>query len=105
MTAKMTFAGIALALVLPQIAAAQEAPPALGRRLVQADCIRCHATELGAKSNDPGAPNLAEVARMPSVTDLSLRVFLRSSHRSMPNVVLSEDEISSVIAYIRSMAP
>lgn len=37
---------------------------------------------------------------MPSTTELSLKVFLRSSHKNMPNFILSPEEIDSVTAYI-----
>ena len=103
-TVKLAGFGPVLVMLFPAFAFAQDADPTLGRRLVQADCSRCHATETGTQSTDPGAPNMADLARMPSATDLSIRVFLRSSHRSMPDRVLSDDEISSVIAYIRSLA-
>ena len=91
-------------LAVPGIACAQDIDPTLGRRIVQAECTRCHAIEPGATGPDPGAPNFTSLARMPSVTDLSLRVFLQSSHRSMPNLVLSEQETSSIIAYLRGLA-
>ena len=93
-----------LTLACPMMASAQDADPTLGRRIVQTECTRCHAIEPGASSNDPGAPNFTALARMPSVTDLSLRVFLQSSHRSMPNLVLSEPETTSIIAYLRGLA-
>lgn len=93
-----------LGIALSTGAAAQEGNARAGERLVKAECTRCHAVEPGAASRDPGAPNFAAVARMPSATDLSLRVFLRSPHRSMPDLVLSQEEASDVIAYIRSLA-
>jgi hypothetical protein len=37
---------------------------------------------------------------MPSTTELSLKVFLRSSHRNMPNFILSREEMDSVTWYI-----
>ena len=104
MTAMVKLGAAALVMLLPLAVRAQDADPTLGRRLVQADCSRCHSTQTGVPSTDPGAPNMAEVARMSSATDLSLRVFLRSPHRSMPDRVLSDEEITSVIAYIRSLA-
>ena len=52
------------------------------------------------KSPNPEAPPFALVAQMPSTTELSLKVFLRSSHKNMPNFILSSDEIDSVTAYI-----
>ncbi len=53
-----------------------------------------------AKSPDPKAPRFLDVAQMPSTTELSIKVFLRSSHRNMPNFILSEEEIDGVAAYI-----
>jgi mono/diheme cytochrome c family protein len=37
---------------------------------------------------------------MPSTTELSIKVFLRSSHKNMPNFILSPEEIDGVAAYI-----
>jgi mono/diheme cytochrome c family protein len=91
-------------LVFPSLASSQETDATVGRRIVQSECTRCHAIEPGATGHDPGAPNFTALSRMPSVTDLSLRVFLQSSHRSMPNLVLREDETSSIIAYLRGLA-
>ena len=93
-----------VSLALPTLASSQESDTTMGRRIVQSECTRCHAVELGMTGPDPAAPNFTALARMPSVTDLSLRVFLQSSHRSMPNLVLREDETSSIIAYLRGLA-
>jgi len=43
------------------------------------------------------------VATMPSTTELSLKVFLRSSHRNMPNIMLEPAEIDETAAYILSL--
>jgi mono/diheme cytochrome c family protein len=102
-TSILVLLSITLALTMSS-ATAQDGNASNGERLVRASCIRCHAVEPGASSQDPGAPNLAAVARMPSATDLSLRVFLASSHRSMPNLVLDAGAVTDVIAYIRSLA-
>jgi hypothetical protein len=37
---------------------------------------------------------------MPSTTELSLKVFLRSSHKNMPNIILAREEIDSLASYI-----
>lgn len=83
-------------------ALAQSADPSVGARLVEGDCATCHAVgaDPNAKSRDPKAPRFIDVAKMPSATELSLKVFLLSSHRSMPNFILSPEEIDSVASYI-----
>jgi hypothetical protein len=48
-------------------------------------------------------PAFPAVARMPSTTALSLRVFLQTPHARMPNLHLSRDETDDVIAYILSL--
>jgi mono/diheme cytochrome c family protein len=42
---------------------------------------------------------------MPSTTQLSLHVFLRTSHAGMPNILLDEHEIDDLAAYLMSMSP
>ncbi|WP_442755578.1 c-type cytochrome [Methylocystis sp. JAN1] len=83
-------------------ALAQGPDPAVGRRLAEETCASCHAVgaEPDAKSPDSKAPRFLDVAKMPSTTELSLKVFLRSSHRNMPNFLLSPEETDGVAAYI-----
>ena len=40
---------------------------------------------------------------MPSMSELAIKVFLRTPHPTMPNIILSPEEIDSVAAYIRSL--
>jgi mono/diheme cytochrome c family protein len=71
--------------------------PAAGRQLAEAKCRRCH----GVMNNK--APAFSAVAAMPSTTARSLSVFLRTSHPTMPNLVLTNRETEDVIAYILSL--
>ena len=41
-----------------------------------------------------------EVAAHPSVMTLSLRVFLRTPHATMPDLMLTPDETDDIISYI-----
>ncbi len=84
----------------PAFAASGDPRAAAG--LVQDTCATCHAVgaDPDAKSPDPKAPRFLDVAKMPSTTELSLNVFLRSSHKNMPNFILSPEEIDGVAAYI-----
>jgi mono/diheme cytochrome c family protein len=81
-------------------ATAQAQHAASGANLVKSECAGCHAIGEEAKSPEPKAPRFADVAAMPSTTELSLKVFLRSSHKNMPNILLEPDEIDAATAYI-----
>ncbi|TLG75637.1 cytochrome c [Methylocystis sp. B8] len=96
---------IALSLALVLVAApasAAGADPATGEHIAKTECATCHAIarDAEAKSPDPKAPRFVDVAKMASTTELSLKVFLRSSHRNMPNFILSREEIDSLASYI-----
>ena len=45
-------------------------------------------------------PVFVDIGKMPSTTELSLKVFLRSSHKNMPNLILSADEVDALAAWI-----
>jgi mono/diheme cytochrome c family protein len=81
-------------------AGAQSADPRIGRDLVERNCSACHQIESGGPPKNPLAPSMTEISRMPSTTELSIKVFLRTSHKNMPNIILSPEEIDSVAAYI-----
>ncbi len=49
------------------------------------------------------APPFQEVADTPGMTELALSVWLQSSHPTMPNIVLEQDDLRNVVAYIRSL--
>lgn len=93
-------------LLLPTMAYAQQLPgdTASGRNLALRICSDCHvvAKEQARPATD-GAPPFAAVARQPSTTALSLRVFLQSSHRNMPNLILSPREIDDLLSYVLSL--
>lgn len=77
----------------------------VGAQLARSVCAECHAigADASAHSRDEKAPRFLDVAKMASTTELSLKVFLQSSHRNMPNFMLSSEEIDSVAAYILSL--
>ena len=49
---------------------------------------------------DPTPRTFFEVAAHPSVMTLSLRVFLRTPHATMPDLMLTPDETDDIISYI-----
>ena len=72
-----------------------------GRTLARAWCAECHRVEPGTFGIF--AADFGEVANLPSTTALSLRVFLQSNHKEMPNFSLKPAEADDIIAYILSL--
>jgi len=76
-----------------------------GRELAQAVCAECHVVvpRPGVQRQIGDAPDFADVAQMPSTTRMSLLAFLRSSHPTMPNPIVSDRNAKDVVAYILSL--
>ena len=77
-----------------------------GRALAFTVCAECHDVGRVPEQDllfegDP--PPFRMVADDPAVTPLSLSVFLRTPHRNMPNIMLTQQESDDVIAYILSL--
>ncbi len=89
--------GAALAQDLPGDAIA-------GRAFAEEICAACHAVGKGQYGVSlEGAPAFQEVAEDSAATALALRVFLRTPHENMPDLILSEAETDNVISYILSL--
>ena len=96
-------AGIAAFAMSVGLAAAQELPgdPWAGRTLALAECAACHEVEKGDRGAAlPDPPGFQRIADNPAMTALALRVFLRTPHSDMPNLILSNAETDNLIAYI-----
>jgi mono/diheme cytochrome c family protein len=97
---------ILLMLTVPAVSAtaqtAQSAGgnPLMGRQTAATLCVPCH--QIGETRRD-GAPSFVDIANMPSTTALSLKVFLRSSHREMPNLIIPDSQTDDLIAYILNL--
>ena len=76
---------------------------AAGHRLADAWCKECHSIEVATAGAANAAPDFAEIANRPSTTALSLKVFLRTSHPSMPNIVIAPAETDDLVNYILSL--
>ena len=92
---------------LPVIGTAQEiGDPERGRDFAATMCADCHSVgEDDTPSPNQDAPSFKSVAEMPSTTRTALVVWFQSSHPTMPNLVLNQDEKDDVIAYILSLKP
>jgi mono/diheme cytochrome c family protein len=103
---KKVAAALGATIALSQPAKAQSADPTLGRNIAETTCSVCHQIRPGAAPQDQNskAPSFVDVSRMPSTNELAIKVFLRSSHPTMPNIMLNADEIDSLAAYIVDLA-
>lgn len=77
-----------------------------GRRVAETWCANCHVVAPGARGPaGDAAPPFPAIARMPSTTEMSLRVFLQTPHPSMPDYRLTGEELDAVTAYILAQRP
>lgn len=100
-------AALAAGVLAPEAVPAQTmSDPAAGEKLALQVCAQCHFVA----ENQPlipraDAPPFDVIAADPSVTELGLRVFLRTPHRNMPDLQLSQQEADDVISFILSLKP
>ncbi len=104
-----TFGYLAAAVLLGSTAAYAQSSPgdtSSGRNLALRICSDCHVVAADQpRPTTDGAPPFAAVARDPATTEPGLRVFLRSSHTNMPNLILSQGEVDDLVRYILSLKP
>jgi len=101
-------AGALVTALSASCALADTVPPgtgdgSVGHRLASEWCRGCHAIEPSAVNTGKPAPDFVAVANLPSTTELSLKVFLRSNHKSMPNFIIRSNDINDIVAYILSL--
>ncbi|WP_262031806.1 c-type cytochrome [Microvirga sp. Mcv34] len=83
---------------------AQEPDPQAGLRISREVCASCHAVEASEdRSPNPQAPSFNRIARVPGMTTTALTVALRTSHGTMPNIMLEDRELRDVTAYITGL--
>jgi len=100
---KILLMGLAL-ISVPASASAQSLDVSEGRHIAQSVCSKCHDVgPVPSATETRPAPAFVTISRMPSMTPLAVRVFLRSSHRHMPNILLTAKEIDAVADYIASL--
>jgi mono/diheme cytochrome c family protein len=75
-----------------------------GRAFAQQICTECHNIEKGQRPSPNGlAPNFETIARTPGLTAIALTATLRTSHRTMPNIIIPDDDLRNVVAYVLSL--
>lgn len=96
-----------VALLLVRLHNARGATPALesasaGHRLAEAWCTDCHSIE-AATARTKSSPDFTAIANRASTTALSLKVFLQTSHRNMPNLIIAPAQADDLVNYILSL--
>ena len=105
--------GFFIALLLAPTASAQVlGDPQAGQGVAMEICSACHAVRPGEgvdPSPDPlpfdglEALPFEDIANTPGVTAMVLFSWLTSSHPTMPNIVLGEEDLTNVVAYILAL--
>ena len=75
-----------------------------GLAFAQSVCSSCHnvlRTEDLSPNNE--APTFKEIANTPGMSITALTVWSRTSHPTMPNLVISPNDMDDLIAYILSL--
>jgi cytochrome c len=74
-----------------------------GGLYAQAWCTECHSVERETAGTGQFAPDFTTIAQRRSTSARSLRAFLGSQHRLMPDFVLTASETDDIVAYILSL--
>ena len=98
-----TIISIPVLVGLASSAEAQTGDPEAGAAYAQQVCAKCHAIDRTGLSPEPTAPPFKDVANTPGMTGTALRVWLSTSHPTMPNIVVEPADMDNIIAYILSL--
>lgn len=97
---------VAVAIVFATAAKAEDAgDPSSGRRLASAWCVNCHVLDDSKDAIATGAPSFKAIAANSAITPSAVQAFLRTPHRRMPDLDLSNSEVDDLIAYVLSSRP
>lgn len=88
---------------LSNVAAEESGDPPVGALYARKYCAKCHA--IGDENASPKhtAPRFKDVANTAGTTANSLRAWLKTTHPTMPNILLEPSDMSNVVAYILSL--
>ena len=74
-----------------------------GRQLAEAWCKDCHAIEATSAGVKGRARDFVTIANRVSTTALSLKVFMKTSHHRMPNLIITPAQADDLTNYILSL--
>jgi mono/diheme cytochrome c family protein len=95
-------AAVTLAAQFPALAQPLGSPSS-GHQIAMTICGSCHTIFAPMLSRTEFPPSFEDIANLPSTTALSLKVFLRSNHNQMPNLIFSDAEADDMIAFILNL--
>ena|SRR6188768_2873279 len=84
--------------LVPHFAQAQDIEA--GREIAAKWCSNCHNVSVSGGTASDRTPSFLSISQMSSTTEMSLAVFLQTSHNRMPDFSLSRYEIADVSSYI-----
>jgi cytochrome c len=83
---------------------AQDGDRVEGLALARRICSECHTVDRSpAPSPNPASPRFETIAKVPGMTGAALSVALLTPHRTMPNVMLTPEQLRNIVAYILSL--
>jgi hypothetical protein len=94
---------IVAAIATPEALAQPDNRNSPGRQVAMELCSSCHRVTEGQAIPRQDAASFFAIANLPSTTALSLKVFLRSNHKGMPNLIVTEPDSEYLIDYILSL--
>lgn len=78
--------------------------PANGKKLALQWCASCHLVSNDQMQvSEASLPSFYDIARDDSLTEETLKTFLADPHPQMPNMSLTNSEISDLARYIKSL--
>jgi mono/diheme cytochrome c family protein len=98
--------GLAMAISMAMAALnGASADAVAGKELAEKWCAECHGILPDRLSRNLAAPTFPELAAEPSITQYSLRAFLRSPHETMPQITFSPQQMDDIADFILSLKP
>ena len=77
-----------------------------GLLYAQQICAGCHAVEAQQHLSPLAAATpFQTISEVRGMTEMALRVFFRTPHKNMPNLIVAGEDQDNVIAYILSLKP
>jgi mono/diheme cytochrome c family protein len=99
-------AGLAAAILMAMAALnGASADAVAGKELAEKWCAECHSILPDRLSRNLAAPTFPELAAEPSITQYSLRAFLRSQHETMPQITFTREQMDDIVDYVMSLKP
>ena len=101
-TVFLAFAGMTFA--VGELQAQEVGNPNQGLTIARAVCAECHLVDyVPGQSQNLDAPSFEHIANVPGMSSAALIAALRTSHETMPNVIIKGSDLSDVIAYVLSL--